>query len=176
MKTLTKSISLLGMLLSLGACAIQKPVNVGDTEAQVIAARGTPSHRYRVGNEQLLEYNHLPYGQETYMARLGPDGRVISFKQVLTDETFASIRVNQDTKDDVLHLIGMPEDRVWYRLSRLEAWSYPYRENGVWNSIMSVEFDESGIVRKLVKTPDMRFLDRGNVLGGPPGGGSGGIH
>lgn len=171
MKHLAKSLGILGIVLCLGACAIPKPVNVGDSEAQVIAARGNPTNRYRVGNEQILEYNRLPYGQETYMARLGPDGRVISFEQVLTNERFAAIRVNQDTKENVLPLIGAPAEKTWLPLPRLEAWSYPYRESGVWNSIMHVHFDESGIVRKLVSTPDLRFLDRGNVLGGGPGGG-----
>jgi hypothetical protein len=171
MRKLAKPLSMLGMLLSLGACAISRPVNVGDTEAQVIAARGTPTHRYSIGNEQLLEYNRGPFGQETFMARIGPDGRVISFEQVLTDEKFAAIRINQSTKDDVLHIIGAPSERSWLPLSRLEVWSYPYRESGIWNSIMHVHFDESGIVRKLVNTPDERFLDRGNVKGGAPGGG-----
>ncbi|TCS39597.1 hypothetical protein EDC30_101554 [Paucimonas lemoignei] len=171
MKIPAKAIGIIGLALCLGACAISKPVNVGDTEAQVIAARGNPTSRYRVGNEQILEYNRLPYGQETYLARLGPDGRVISFEQVLTDEKFAAIRINQDTKEDVLHLIGAPDEKTWLPLPRQEVWSYPYRENGVWNSIMHVHFDESGIVRRLEKTPDVRFLDRGNVLGGGPGGG-----
>lgn len=169
--TLGTSFSRLGIFLLLTACAATGPVHVGDTEAQVIAARGNPAHRYRLGNEQLLEYNYLPYGQETYMARLGADGRVISFQQVLTNEKFASIRLNQDTKEDVLHLIGTPEEKSWLPLPRLEVWSYPYKESGIWSSIMHVHFDESGIVRKLVSTPDARFLGHGNVLGGGPGGG-----
>jgi hypothetical protein len=170
MKKPLQLLSLLGMALLLGACAISKPVHVGDTEAQVIAARGTPTHRYRVGNEELLEYSTGPYGQETHMARIGADGRVVSFEQVLTDEKFAAIRINQSTKDDVLHLIGAPGETSWLPLPRLEVWSYPYKESGIWYSIMHVHFDESGIVRKLVNTPDPRFLDRGNVLGGAPGG------
>ncbi len=137
----------------------------------MLTARGTPTNRYRVGDETLLEYATGPYGQETWMARMGPDGKLISFEQVLTSERFAAIRIGQSSKQDVLHLVGAASEHGYLTLSKLEFWSYPYRESGVWNSIMHIHFDENGIVRKMVNTPDIRFLDRGNVLGGGPGGG-----
>jgi hypothetical protein len=157
MKNLAKLISMLGMLLILGACAIPKPVHVGDTEAQVLAARGTPTHRYSVGNEQLLEYMTGPYGQKTYMARLGPDGKLISFEQVLTDEKFGAIQIGISTKDDVLRLVGGPSEETYFPLSKLLAWTYPYKQYEVWDSLMHVHFDNSGIVRKLEVTPDYRY-------------------
>ncbi len=158
--------ALVGLIMMLTACSIAKPVRIGDTEAEVLTARGTPTHRYQTGAEKLLEYNQGPWGQHTYMARIGPDGKLVSFEQVLTDHRFGDIKINEANKTDVLHRVGTPADRSYLQLSKLEVWSYPYKESGVWNSIMHVHFDQSGIVRKMVKGPDLRFdPDRGNLFG-----------
>lgn len=133
------------------------PVQTGDSERDVISKRGQPEHRYRDGSDQLLEYSYGPWGQRTYMARLGSDGKVISFEQVLTDEKFASIKIGKATKEDVLHTIGTPVEKSYLSLTDLEVWSYPYKESGVWNSVMHVHFDRDGIVRKMLNGPDLRF-------------------
>lgn len=153
-------------LALLGGCALPQPVTIGDSEAQVLAARGTPTHRYRIGNEQLLEYMTGPYGQQTWMARIDADGRLISFEQVLTEERFAAIKVGSATWEDVLHTIGAPSERTWLRLSRLEVWTYPYRQYDIWDSLMHVHFDGSGVVRKMENARDFRFRDM-NVFGAP---------
>lgn len=143
----------------LGACSvfIPEPVHVGDSESDLIAKRGQPTHRYQDGREHLLEYALGPWGQKTYMARIGPDGRVASFEQVLTTEKFATIKVGEANKNDVLRTIGNPSETSYLSLTDLEVWSYPYKEHGVWNSIMHVHFDRSGIVRKMLNGPDLRF-------------------
>ncbi|MGH8808406.1 MAG: hypothetical protein ACREX0_11060, partial [Noviherbaspirillum sp.] len=100
------------LLAMLSGCAaiMPSPVNVGDTETEVIAKRGQPTHQYQDGKDRLLEYALGPWGQKTYMARLAPDGKVISFEQVLTTQKFASIKVDVANKTDVLHTIGAPSD------------------------------------------------------------------
>ncbi len=165
---LTGAICVAAVLL-LGGCALPQPVYPGDSEAQVLAARGKPTNRYRVGNEELLEYMTGPYGEETWMARMGADGKLISFEQVLTNEKFASLRINEASREDVLHTIGAPSERSYLPLSKLEVWTYSYLESGVWHSLMHVHFDNGGIVRKMINTPNLQFLDQGNVLGGGPG-------
>jgi hypothetical protein len=146
-------------IATLQACSVMIPgtVNQGDTEADVIAKRGQPAHRYRQGSETLLEYPTGPFGQRTYMARLGPDGKVISFDQVLNTQTFSKIKVGEATKADVLRTIGAPSETSYLSLSDLEVWSYPYKESDVWNSMMHVHFDKSGIVRKMLNGPDPRY-------------------
>lgn len=168
MKSIWQSVTTLHLVLMLAACAFPQPVQIGDTQAQVIAARGAPSNRYILGKEQLLEYRHGPFGQETFMARIGADGRLVSFEQVLTNQKFAAIRVGQTSKQDVLHLIGAPSEQSYLSLSRLEVWSYPYQENGIWDSIMHVHFDHSGIVRKMVNLPDRPRHGWGNLFGSAP--------
>jgi hypothetical protein len=146
-------------LALLGACSvlIPAPVTVGETESEVVASRGQPTHRYQDGQDHLLEYALGPWGQKTYMARIGPDGKVKSFEQVLTTQKFASIKIGEATKADVLRTIGAPSETSYLSLSDLEVWSYPYKENDVWNSIMHVHFDRSGIVRKMLNGPDPRY-------------------
>lgn len=146
-------------IVALGACSALSPtpVAIGDSEAALVAKRGQPTHRYQDGNEQLLEYATGPWGQRTYIARLGPDRTVRSFEQVLTTEKFATIKIGEATKADVLRTIGSPSDTSYLSLSDLEVWSYPYKENDVWNSLMHVHFDRNGIVRKMLNGPDPRF-------------------
>lgn len=158
MKTVTRYAVLAGLVL-LSACAsiLPRAVNIGDTEAEVIAKRGQPTHRYRDGNMQLLEYMTGPWGQRTYMARLDTSGRLVSFEQVLTVEKFGSIKVGEANKETVLRTVGAPSETSYLPLRDLEVWSYPYKENDVWNSMMHVHFDRTGVVQQMLNGPDPRF-------------------
>lgn len=138
----------------LGGC-VTAPMQ-GESEDQVIARLGQPTHRYRDGPDQLLEYMRGPWGQYTYMARLDRDGKLVSYEQVLTSEKFASIKIDAATKNDVLRTIGAPSDTAYFPRTDLEVWSYPYKESGAWDSIMHVHFDRTGIVRKMINGPDPR--------------------
>lgn len=144
---------------ALSACTTLFPpaVNVGDTEADLIAKRGQPTNQYQEGNNHLLEYALGPWGQKTYMARIDANGKVVSFEQVLTLEKFASIKVDETHKNDVLRIIGAPSETSYLSLRNLEVWSYPYKEANVWNSIMHVHLDRQGIVRQMLNGPDPRF-------------------
>ena len=154
-------------LTQLGACSLPQPVAIGYTEAQVLAARGTPTHRYRDGNEELLEYMTGPAGQQTWMARMGADGKLISFEQVLKEEKFATIQIGSATHEQVLHTIGAPSERTYLPLSQLEVWSYPYRQYDIWDKLMHVHFDRSGIVRRMEAAPEFRPGGM-NVFGAAP--------
>lgn len=158
MGSLQRIFAIFGLVI-LSACATLFPpaVNIGDTEADLIAKRGQPTNRYQDGNSHLLEYALGPWGQKTYMARIDASGKVVSFEQVLTIEKFASIKVGETRKDDVLHVIGTPSETSYLSLRDMEVWSYPYKEANVWNSIMHVHFDRQGIVRQMLNGPDPRF-------------------
>lgn len=146
-------------LAILTGCASLMPpaVNVGDSEADLVAKRGRPTNQYTEGNERIYEYMQGPWGQRTYMARIDSTGRVKSFEQVLTNEKFASIEVGKATKDTVLRTIGAPSETSYLSLRDLEVWSYPYKESNVWNSLMHVHFDRAGVVRQMMNGPDPRF-------------------
>jgi hypothetical protein len=158
MKAIFRSLST-AVLVLLGACSVllPAPITPGESEAEVIASRGQPTHRYQDGADHLLEYALGPWGQKTYMARINREGKVVSFEQVLTVQKFASIKVGEATKADVLRAIGAPSETSYLPLTDLEVWSYPYKESNAWNSIMHVHFDKSGVVRKMLNGPDPRY-------------------
>lgn len=164
MEHLSRILAALLVLVNLNSCATwwQPPVQLGQTEAEVIARLGRPTHIYQDGASRLLEYMHGRMGQTTEMARIGPDGRLVSYDQVLTLEVFGSIKVGEADKEKVLRTIGAPSETHFYRASQLEAWSYPFKESGVWDSFMSVYFDKAGIVRKLENGPDPLRLPGGD--------------
>ena len=147
--------------LALAGCAqplfYQTP-SVGEPVAAVIAKRGQPTGSYpALDGGQMLEYATGPFGQFTWMAHIGPDGRMVSYEQVLTGEQFATLKVDHANKLDVLRTIGRPAEESRVRLRNYEVWSYRYKEAGVWNSLMHVHFDEAGIVRQMMNGPDPMF-------------------
>ena len=153
------------LVATLGACAnlLGPAPRPGQTEAEVIARLGKPTHVYEDGGERLLEYMHGPRGQYTEMARIGADGKLVSYEQVLTMEHFAAIKIGVANKAQVLRAIGAPSEERYFSLSGLEEWSYPFKENGIWDSRMSVYFDKAGIVRKLENGPDPQYLMNGDL-------------
>jgi hypothetical protein len=156
MKHLFRSLAVVPLVAGLSSCAGwgTAPVHPGQTEPEVIQQMGKPTHVYQDGTGHLLEYMHGRMGQTTYLARIGPDGKLVSYDQVLTSQMFGTIRIGEADKDKVLRTVGAPSETRFYTLSQLEAWSYPFKESGVWDSLMSVYFDKTGIVRKLESGPD----------------------
>ncbi|WP_348696840.1 hypothetical protein [Duganella fentianensis] len=140
--------------LILSACAGLQAPPVGSSEAAVLASLGQPTGRYPLDGNTMLEYAQGPLGQTTYMARLGPDGRLLSFEQVLTSEKFASVALKHDTKQSILARFGRPNDVVHYSSVEGDVWLYRYKEQKVWDSMMHVEFDRSGVVQAMVNGPD----------------------
>lgn len=155
-----------GLLLMLSACAalMPPPINVGEPEASVVAKLGRPTARIPDSNGYLLEYSRNPWGQAIDMARFDNDGRLISYEQVLTMEKFATIKPGVSTKTEVLRTIGHPSETSYLPRLQLEVWTYPYKENGVWNSMMHVHFNNNGTVNKMENGPDLRF-DRDGKFG-----------
>jgi hypothetical protein len=140
------SIASLAFAALLAGCAGMHP-QPGATEAEVRAQLGRPTDVYRAGDDTLLEYAQGPVGQFTWMARIGPDGKLISYQQVLTEQRFGEIKVGKSTRDDVLRLVGRPSETSGLPLQGLDLWSYRYIREGVWDSLLSVGFDKQGVVR-----------------------------
>ena len=147
---------------ALAGCAgmIRHFPSQGDTTEQVIAKMGHPNAVYPEDGGQEFEYTTQPMGEFCYMVHMGPDGRVTGFEQVLTGEKFATLKIDHATRDDVLRTIGHPAETSALPLRDYEVWSYRYLENGVWYSMMHVEFDRNGVVRAMQNGPDPRYNSR----------------
>ncbi|WP_223468790.1 hypothetical protein [Massilia soli] len=132
----------------------------GDTVADTQAKFGAPTAVYAAPSGQVMEYATGPMGQYTWMAKVGPDGRLVSFEQVLTGEKFATLKIGKARKEDVLRTIGRPAETSFLSLPQLEVWSYRYKEAGVWNSMMHVHFDRSGVLSMMQNGPDPMYEER----------------
>ncbi len=152
-------ITTLATVLLLGGCAamLRQTPTIGDTAEVVQQKMGAPTSIYGAGHDRLFEYATGPMGQQTWMARIGADGRLASFEQVLTGEKFATIKIDEATKEDVLRAIGRPAETSRVALRDYEVWSYRYKEAGVWNSLMHVHFDRQGVVRQMMNGPDPMY-------------------
>ena len=151
---------LIGLLLTgMTACSTLQipPPQAGEPESAILARYGQAHARYGLDGETFLEYNSWPFGRQTYMAHIGRDGKLISFKPVLNTATFAEIKVDLATKDDVLRRVGRPYERSYLSLPQLEVWTYPYLQNDVWNSMMHIHFDKQGVVKMMQNGPDDRY-------------------
>ena len=149
-------------LVILGGCAgmIRQPPSLGDPVAVVQQKMGKPTAVYQAGADQVFEYATGPMGQQTFMARVGPDGRLRFWEQVLTSEKFATVKVDAATKDDMLLAFGRPAEKSRVAMHDYEVWSYRYKEAGVWNSLMHVHFDRQGVVRQMMNGPDPLYEPR----------------
>ncbi len=154
MKTRIKTLSS-ALLLSLAmAGCVSAPPLPGESQQQVVAKLGQPSAIYRVPDATVLEYATGPFGQRTYMARIGQDGRLDSYQQVLTDAKFTTVKVGITNKEDVLHTFGRPAETSYLPRQKLEVWTYRYKQSDVWDAMMHVHFDGQGIVRMMQSGPD----------------------
>lgn len=164
MKKLMKILSLAVVLLAAACTTLNyPPPTLGISESDLITKSGTPVARYPDGKGHLLEYSG-PWQQYTYMARFGANGRLVSWEQVLTTEKFATVKIGQTVKQEVLRTFGRPAETSYLSLPKLEVWSYRYKEGGVRDSMMHVHFDNAGIVRMMQNGPDPMYdttSDRG---------------
>lgn len=161
MKNMNKIAMLMAALLLSGCAGVMRQApNPGDPAEVVQAKMGTPTGVYQDGEVRVLEYATGPMGQYTYMARLGADGRLLTYEQVLTGEKFATIKIDQATHADVLRTVGRPAERSRVAMNNYEVWSYRYKEAGVWNSLMHVHFDGQGVVRQMLNGPDPMYEPR----------------
>ena len=152
------SIAVLALLFS-GCSMFQKPYP-GMLESELVGIRGKPDAEYLDGDIKTLEWTAPATGQYTYMARIAPDGRMVSDEQVLTVERFSSLKPGISTKYDVLRTVGHPNrlESEYLSLPESEVWAYRYKEEGVWNSMMSIHFDRKGVVKRLENGIDPLYV------------------
>lgn len=145
-----------------GCAALESPVTkgqrlIGGDAAAVQAQFGPPRESYTLDGGTRWLYPTQPYGQFTYAADFDASGRLVSFRQILTTLDFAQIRVGTSTQQDVLRMFGKPEETAYFRLMDRQVWSYRFKQEGVWPSLMHFYFDRDGIVRLTQVSPDPMY-------------------
>jgi hypothetical protein len=138
------------LALALAGCATSRGLDPGQsTLADVEAVMGSPMERRQVGSESWLYYPQQPYGRKVFVARLAPDGRLISVEQRLTEEYISKLMRNQSRREDVLALFGQPYERLNYPRMDREAWSWHMRQFANLPAGLHVQMSPDGVVREV---------------------------
>ena len=162
MKRMLQSLSMfLLAVLVLVACAAPDRIPSGQTEAEVRQRYGRPLAEVPMnGGGKRLQYVNPPFGQVGYMVDLDANGRVVRAEQVMDDAHFGRVKVGQDTMATIERDFGPPSKVQFYRVSgRNPVWNYKYLQTA-FPMMMSVYFDERGVVSRLESGPDPDY-DRG---------------
>ena len=101
------------------------------TVAEVEKAMG-PAAEKRPGpnGETVYYYPRLPWGYETYAARIAADGKLIRVEQRLTDDNIGRVKVGATRADEVRDLLGPPFEPMKQARTGMEIWTYPMRIAG----------------------------------------------
>ena len=159
---------LIASALFLSACAGYSGSNLKpgvSTLAEVVASMGQPAMVWKNpdGSEQLA-YPRGPSGTQTFMAFVGPDGKLQRIDKVLNQANFARIQLGM-SQDEVLRVLG-PSGSEWtqfYARSNQLAWSWLFCND--WNSqeFFDVMFDAtSGLVRSTGQHPKLAGWNGGS--------------
>jgi hypothetical protein len=149
--------------LILGACAAPDSLTPGATEKDVLGKFGKPDSEFALPDGgKRFEYNRGEWMQRSWMVDLDRDGRVARVDQVRDEAHFARLQPGSDNQASVRRDLGTPWKVEYYPPSKLTGWLYPYRESGVFNSVMTVMFDPAGVFRRAENGPDPRFLANDN--------------
>lgn len=141
------SVALSASSLLLAGCANLTSVPPGTPLAQVEAQFGAPTLQCtdRAGQPRAV-WSQQPFGQHAWATTLQAGQRVGPVEPILTDAHFQQLKDGTWTPDEVRCAFGPPAiiDTVGLPGNRQIVWSYRYRENHVWNSLMFVYFGTDG--------------------------------
>lgn len=128
---------------------------------EVLASMGEPAMAWKnPDGSQQLAYPRGPSGKQSFMAYLGPDGRLQRIEKVLDGSQFQRIRPGM-SKDEVLRILGppgTPYTQFYARRNEL-AWSWLFCSHNA-EEFFDVMFDDAtGIVRSTGQHPNLVGLD-----------------
>ncbi len=132
------------------------------TLPEVIASMGQPAMIWKNpdGSEQLA-YPRGPAATQTFMAHVGPDGKLQRINKVLEMGVFAKIQAGM-SQDAVQRLIGPPQPH-WteYFKARDElVWSWLFCDSWNQEAFFDVLFEgKTGLVRSTMQRPNYAGLD-----------------
>lgn len=158
LKTLVAS----ACLALLSACAGVASIPPGTSTEQLLQQRGRATLDYpRPEGGQRFIWSGQPMGQFTWITDTDAQGKVLQHIQALTSERFNLLDHGEWDSNRVMYEFGPPAEisRVGLRGEHI-VWSYRFKENGVWNSLMHVHFNHQGQLTKYYPGPDPLFDPR----------------
>jgi hypothetical protein len=152
---------------ALCACASLEPVQtaqkmIGSPQSSVRDTFGAPTETYQLaGGTTRWIYSKQPLGYEVYAADFDPDGKLVNFRQMLTEKEIYEAKPGVWTKRDVAERFGLPREPVqYYPLMKREAWSYRLYAGGYQPAHFSAYFDDQGVLDRTMIIVDPLGGDR----------------
>jgi hypothetical protein len=160
MKSLTSIVFATICMLLAGACDRQgRPIEefgldkLGkgiSTEGDVRGVMGQPDTVWEEEDgSRVLEYPKGPMGSRTWFFIIGKDGKLMDYRQVLTEENFSNIRPGM-SMDEVRRMLGKPRNIAQYKLKNEEVWDWAYLQPTKKTRLFNVHFDIAS--RKVTRT------------------------
>lgn len=101
------------------------------TLAEVEKAMGPAADKRPGANgETVYYYPRLPWGYESYAARIGADGKLVRVEQRLTEDNIGRVKAGATRADEVRDLLGPPYEPMKQARTGKEIWTYPMRIAG----------------------------------------------
>lgn len=125
------------------------------TEADVRGVMGQPDSVWEEENgARTLEYPKGPAGARTWMFDIDRNGKMVDYRQVLSEASFGAIRPGMH-RDEVRRMLGRPKSVAEYRLKNEEVWDWRYLDPTSTPRFFNVHFDRTtGRVTQTSSSPD----------------------
>jgi hypothetical protein len=151
---LARTAILLTIAALLGGCSGARSLVPGQsTEADVRAAMGAPRDTRTENGDLVWEYPTGPEGFYNYSVRMGPDKRVKSVTQLVSEEQLDKIVVGKSTREDVRRLLGRPAMDTVYHVG--PTWYWRHLKGGTQPGYLVVTFNPDGTVGTKISIIDM---------------------
>ncbi len=145
----------------LGACTTIADMPPGTPLAELQAQYGAPNFRcVTAQGQQRVIWTTQPYGQYAWGSDIDAAGNAVRVEALLTSTHFRRLADGIWDKERVRCEFGPPAEigPVGLPPARQEVWSYRFKENQTWNSLMYVYFDpHSGRVTRHHPGPDPMY-------------------
>jgi len=140
-------------IAALAGCASPRSFAPGSSIVDVRARAGTPTDiRFDRNGDELWEYAQGPEGFETWLVRIGVDGKVKDVSQILTDEQLMKIVPGTMTKADAKNLLGRPSDESFTGAGTV--WSWRFKRYGGSPGYLTVRFNPDNTVYERIAIMD----------------------
>ena len=151
--------ALLAVLLLAGCGSAGSLVPGQSSQADVRARLGAPTETRKDRNgDELWEYAGGREGTETYLVRLGPDGKVKEVTQLVTEERLMRVVPGQTIRQEVRDLLGKPSEEMMTGAG--EAWSWRFNFGGSQLGHLVVTFNPDNTVKERMTIRDANIGDR----------------
>jgi len=151
---LPSTLVLLLCIAALAGCmGAQALVPGQSTVVEMRAKVGIPTDiRFDRNGDELWEYAQGPAGYETYLVRVGADGKVKEVTQILTEDQLMKIVPGTMNKADARNLLGRPSDQTFTGAGTV--WSWRFQRVGVQPGYLTVIFNPDNTVKDRIAIID----------------------